>query len=344
MPFNPACSTNDFRTSYYTCKTWRPQRRTGAMCSSRPPEARKHPRHDAEGRPGGRRPGKKPGRNPPGRGSTHEYDPRAARSVQRNHFWRDATFPLTISAPPQARRTFPFRTHEQLDFRRFSPTRVRAGATLAIEFQHRIAFPAACLVFALLGVPIGVRPRRGGRAGGIDPDARSDRRLLFHLRYRRITWRARDRSLPGAGFGRPTLLRLLRVSSSFGASKRFADPAASWRGSDLWRRALASGASPRGDAVPISGIEWQAPRGGARWTTAGRSRLNHSGLREGTLAFPMLFDVYLLQHFFYYFSGAAGGVRSHLRCFHTIRPSRRYLEKPHRVSRWCSTIFDTWCR
>ena len=36
-----------------------------------------------------------------------------------------------------------------------------------VEFQRRIAFPAACLVFALLGVPMGVRPRRGGRAGGL---------------------------------------------------------------------------------------------------------------------------------------------------------------------------------
>ena len=36
-----------------------------------------------------------------------------------------------------------------------------------VEFHRRIAFPAACLVFALLGVPIGVRPRRGGRAAGL---------------------------------------------------------------------------------------------------------------------------------------------------------------------------------
>ena len=35
-----------------------------------------------------------------------------------------------------------------------------------VEFHRRIAFPAACLIFALLGVPVGVRPRRGGRASG----------------------------------------------------------------------------------------------------------------------------------------------------------------------------------
>ncbi len=36
-----------------------------------------------------------------------------------------------------------------------------------MEFQRRMAFPAACLVFVLLGVPMGVRPRRGGRAAGL---------------------------------------------------------------------------------------------------------------------------------------------------------------------------------
>ena len=45
--------------------------------------------------------------------------------------------------------------------------RARAGDTQAlVEFHRRIAFPAACLVFALLGVPVGIRPHRGGRAAG----------------------------------------------------------------------------------------------------------------------------------------------------------------------------------
>ena len=35
-----------------------------------------------------------------------------------------------------------------------------------VEFQRRFAFPAACLVFALVALPVGSRPRRGGRAGG----------------------------------------------------------------------------------------------------------------------------------------------------------------------------------
>jgi len=35
-----------------------------------------------------------------------------------------------------------------------------------VELHGRFAFPAACLVFALVAVPIGAQPRRGGRAAG----------------------------------------------------------------------------------------------------------------------------------------------------------------------------------
>jgi LPS export ABC transporter permease LptF/LPS export ABC transporter permease LptG len=35
-----------------------------------------------------------------------------------------------------------------------------------VEFQRRLSFPFACLVFALVAVPLGAQPRRGGRAAG----------------------------------------------------------------------------------------------------------------------------------------------------------------------------------
>jgi len=35
-----------------------------------------------------------------------------------------------------------------------------------VELHRRLAFPVACLVFALIAVPFGARPRRGGRAAG----------------------------------------------------------------------------------------------------------------------------------------------------------------------------------
>jgi LPS export ABC transporter permease LptF/LPS export ABC transporter permease LptG len=35
-----------------------------------------------------------------------------------------------------------------------------------LEINRRFAFPVACIAFALIAVPLGARPRRGGRAGG----------------------------------------------------------------------------------------------------------------------------------------------------------------------------------
>ena len=35
-----------------------------------------------------------------------------------------------------------------------------------VELHRRLAFPLACLVFALVAVPLGSQPRRGGRAAG----------------------------------------------------------------------------------------------------------------------------------------------------------------------------------
>ena len=35
-----------------------------------------------------------------------------------------------------------------------------------VELHRRLAFPVACLAFALIAVPLGAQPRRGGRAAG----------------------------------------------------------------------------------------------------------------------------------------------------------------------------------
>ncbi len=36
----------------------------------------------------------------------------------------------------------------------------------SVELQRRLSFPFACISFALLAMPLGARPRRGGRASG----------------------------------------------------------------------------------------------------------------------------------------------------------------------------------
>ncbi len=100
-----------------------------------------------------------------GRGSTHEYDPRDPNRYNVTTFGEN-DIPIDISAATTAARNTPLSAAER-------PTNALLTDNgpnwreSRIEFQRRIAFPAACLIFALLGVPIGVRPRRGGRAAGL---------------------------------------------------------------------------------------------------------------------------------------------------------------------------------
>ena len=45
-------------------------------------------------------------------------------------------------------------------------THGRNGRVYEIEFQKRLAYPAACLVLMLVGVPLGISSRRGGKGAG----------------------------------------------------------------------------------------------------------------------------------------------------------------------------------
>src|SRR6202050_5455130 len=168
-----------------------------------------------------------------GSGSTHEYDPRAPQHYNVTTFGQ-SEIPVEISSPVEGPKNAAVLDSE----RSISELLAEKGPhwrDARVEFHRRIAFPAACLIFALLGVPIGVRPRRGGRAAGliltlglirglyffffyraqhgehssgapaagrargrIDPDAGADRRLLFSIRYRRAHGAARlGRSVGG---------------------------------------------------------------------------------------------------------------------------------------------------
>src|SRR5208282_6712308 len=100
-----------------------------------------------------------------GSGSTHEYDPREPQHYNVTTFGQ-SEIPVEISSPVAGPKNVVVSSSE----RSISELLAEKGPRwrdARVEFHRRIAFPAACLVFALLGVPIGVRPRRGGRAAGL---------------------------------------------------------------------------------------------------------------------------------------------------------------------------------
>ncbi len=100
-----------------------------------------------------------------GPGSTHQYDPRSPDRYNVTTFGENdlaVDISGSISSPKNTTLSVAERPVSGL-FGDKSPH----WRDVRVELNNRLAFPAACLVFALLGVPIGVRPRRGGRAAGL---------------------------------------------------------------------------------------------------------------------------------------------------------------------------------
>ena len=103
-----------------------------------------------------------------GAGSTHEYDPRDLARYNVTTFGESA-IPIDISAAPGAAPSPKSAAASMAELSTLLLIRTHGPnwRDARVELHRRIAFPAACLVFALLGVPVGVRPRRGGRATGL---------------------------------------------------------------------------------------------------------------------------------------------------------------------------------
>ena len=100
-----------------------------------------------------------------GQGSQHEYDPKEPNHYNVTTFGQ-SDIPVDLASASIGPKNIALSNAE----RSMSQLRADDGPDwrdARVEFQRRIAFPAACLLFALLGVPIGVRPRRGGRAAGL---------------------------------------------------------------------------------------------------------------------------------------------------------------------------------
>ncbi|HUJ41012.1 MAG TPA: LPS export ABC transporter permease LptG [Candidatus Acidoferrales bacterium] len=96
-------------------------------------------------------------------GTTHEFLRNDPRQYAVSTFGRED---LPVSIEEGAGRKHAAPTLSELPFRELARQYAAGDLQARVELHRRIAFPAACLVFALLGVPVGIRPKRGGRASG----------------------------------------------------------------------------------------------------------------------------------------------------------------------------------
>jgi LPS export ABC transporter permease LptF/LPS export ABC transporter permease LptG len=161
-----------------------------------------------------------------------------------------------------------------------------------VELHRRLAFPVACLVFALVAVPLGAQPRRGGRAAG------SLLAVIIIASYYLLTvigaGLARQGEVsPAVGiWGANILLAVLGFAllprmEQFRGESGWMSPAVRFRS---WARLLRRRkARARAAAMAVTRIP------------NGLIEPHENGVHSSG-SFPRLMDIYLLRRFFFHFS------------------------------------------
>jgi len=160
-----------------------------------------------------------------------------------------------------------------------------------VELHRRFAFPIACLAFALIAVPLGAQPRRGGRAAG------SLLAIILISSYYLLSGLganlAREGALtPAAGIWIANAflvalgLALLPRMEQFRGESRWVRPIAYLKSRKrLLRRRRAQA---RARAATANGVNGE--------------RVSQEIMMRSSGSFPQLIDIYVLRRFLYYFA------------------------------------------
>jgi LPS export ABC transporter permease LptF/LPS export ABC transporter permease LptG len=224
-------------------------------------------------------------------GSTHDFD-RSDPDHYSVTAFGESDIPIEVNglAPTQAREV----KNDERSVVELARDKGANWREARVELHRRFAFPAACFAFALIAVPIGAQPRRGGRAAG------SLIAVLLIAAYYLVlilgTGMARQGNLlPGIGMWMANILLIAAGLALLPRMEQFHNEIrwlrqGSWLRTRLrWlrlRRARAKAAA----AKAVSGLRSNGERaqGDPAEATGG--------------SFPRLMDLYLLRRFFLYFA------------------------------------------
>ena len=222
-------------------------------------------------------------------GSTHEYSRREPERYSVTTFGQ-SDWPVEVSDFSTPRNVPRANTERSL-----AELLAESGPNwrqARVEAHRRLAFPVACLVFALVAVPLGARPRRGGRASGFLVA------LMLISGYYLVL-------VGGAGLARQGSLA----------------PAAGIWAANLLASLLGFVLLPRMEQTHGDGLLARSAAILARWRHPGKSRPTARPTAQNVVpigpassrrvappfrfgrawGFPQLMDLYLLRSFFFYF-------------------------------------------
>lgn len=101
-------------------------------------------------------------------GSTHETDPKEADRYQISTF-EETDIPIQIAQTDKQNDQEPAPVAELPTFQLFNAARKVDSITRRwyyIEFYRRFSLPTACVVLALVGIPLGLSSKKGGKSSG----------------------------------------------------------------------------------------------------------------------------------------------------------------------------------
>jgi len=162
-----------------------------------------------------------------------------------------------------------------------------------VELHRRFAFPIACFAFALIAVPLGAQPRRGGRAAG------ALLAVILIASYYLLT-------VMGANFARqgtvtPAGGTWIANAIVFVLGLVLLPRMEQFRGETWWFRPILYFQSRR----RLLRRRRAQARASARTATANGvngERVTQEIMARSSGSFPQLLDIYVLRRFFYYFA------------------------------------------
>ena len=222
-------------------------------------------------------------------GSTHEFSREDAEHYSVTAFGR-SDWPVEVSGMAPAKEREPSNPERSLG--ELWGDRGKGWRDARVELHQRFAFPVACLVFALIAVPLGAQPRRGGRAAGslLAVVVIASYYLLF---------------IVGAGLARQGVLppsvgmwiaNLVLALAGMALLPRMESYHSEAPRLLAWARLVAFWRLLRRRQTKVKAAVVRAENGSARVETA----------LPSSSSIPSIVDMYVLRRFFYYFAVIMG--------------------------------------